>query len=86
MSTRHIRLDLTRSLASLVMLANLFFFCSSYAGAATYYVAPNGSNSNAGTQATPFATLQKAHDIANPGDLIYMRGGTYTFSRTDYPH
>jgi PKD repeat protein len=28
MSTRRIRLDLTRSLASLVMLADLFFFCS----------------------------------------------------------
>jgi len=34
MSTRRIRLDLIRSLASLVMLANLFFFCSSYAQAA----------------------------------------------------
>ena len=33
MSTRRIRLDLTRRLASLVMLANLFFFCSSYAQA-----------------------------------------------------
>src|SRR4030095_6717315 len=46
--------------------------------AATYYVAPSGSNSNPGTLAAPFATLQKAHDIANPGDTIYMRGGTYT--------
>ena len=34
MSTRRIRLDLTKSLASLVMLANLFLFCSSYAQAA----------------------------------------------------
>ncbi|MGH9891650.1 MAG: PKD domain-containing protein, partial [bacterium] len=34
MSTRRIHLDLTRSLASLVMLSNLFFFCSSYAQAA----------------------------------------------------
>ncbi|MGH8187007.1 MAG: right-handed parallel beta-helix repeat-containing protein, partial [Steroidobacteraceae bacterium] len=30
----------------------------------TYYVAPGGSNSNPGTQAAPFATLQKAHDVA----------------------
>jgi len=47
------------------------------AQAATYYVAPGGSNSNPGTIAAPLQTLQKAHDIANPGDTIYMRGGTY---------
>ena len=34
---------------------------------------------NPGTISQPFATLQKAHDIANPGDTIYMRGGTYPF-------
>jgi hypothetical protein len=45
---------------------------------ATYYVAASGSSdSNAGTIAAPFATLQKAHSLANPGDTIYMRGGTY---------
>lgn len=52
--------------------------------AETYYVAPNGSDSNPGTQAAPFATLQKAHDVANPGDTIYMRGGTYKFPRQTY--
>src|SRR4030095_14117277 len=51
--------------------------------AATYYVAPSGSNSNPGTLAAPFATLQKAHDIANPGDTIYMRGGTYVAAQVD---
>ena len=45
--------------------------------AATYYVSPSGSNSNPGTLSAPFQTLQKAHDIANAGDTIYMRGGTY---------
>ncbi|MGH8588262.1 MAG: right-handed parallel beta-helix repeat-containing protein [Gammaproteobacteria bacterium] len=48
--------------------------------AETYYVAPNGSNSNTGTQAQPFATLQRAHDIAVAGDTIYMRGGAYKIS------
>lgn len=48
--------------------------------AATYYVAPGGSNSNPGTLLAPFATLQKAHDVANPGDTIYMRGGTYALN------
>jgi parallel beta-helix repeat protein len=48
--------------------------------AATYYVAPTGSNSNPGSISAPFQTLQKAHDVANPGDTIYMRGGTYMLS------
>jgi hypothetical protein len=43
----------------------------------TYYVATTGNNANPGTIGQPFLTLQKAHDIANPGDTIYMRGGTY---------
>ena len=51
--------------------------------AVTYYVSTSGSNSNPGTISSPFATLQKAHDIAVAGDTIYMRGGTYTLtSRT----
>jgi hypothetical protein len=50
--------------------------------AATYYVSPTGSNSNPGTISAPFATLQKAHDIANPGDTIYMRGGTYMLNNS----
>jgi hypothetical protein len=48
---------------------------------AHYYVATNGSDSNAGTNiALPFATLAKAASLANPGDLIYVRGGTYSWT------
>jgi hypothetical protein len=47
------------------------------ANAATYYVAPNGSDGNPGTLASPFATLQKGHDVASAGDTVYIRGGTY---------
>ena len=42
-----------------------------------YYVALNGSDSNPGTMARPFATLQKAIDVATPGQLVYVRGGVY---------
>ena len=50
---------------------------------ATYYVATNGSDSNAGTSSNaPFATLSKAVGLANPGNLIYVRGGTYHFTST----
>ncbi|WP_302897277.1 right-handed parallel beta-helix repeat-containing protein [Mesorhizobium sp. LMG 17147] len=44
---------------------------------ASYYVSPNGSDNNAGLLDKPFASLQHAHDIAKPGDTIYMRGGVY---------
>ena len=43
----------------------------------TYYVAPTGSDSAAGTMAAPFATLQKANDTAAAGDTILLRAGTY---------
>lgn len=45
--------------------------------AAEYYVAPSGSDSNAGTQAQPFASLQKAANTAVAGDTVWIRGGTY---------
>ena len=70
----------SRGILRALILLSLFIFAPILASAATYYIAPSGSNSNPGTQARPFATLQKAHDIANPGDIIYMRGGTYFFS------
>jgi hypothetical protein len=47
--------------------------------AKSYYVAPNGNDSNPGTIDAPFATINKAHDndALQPGDTIYLRGGTY---------
>jgi hypothetical protein len=43
----------------------------------TYYVAPNGSDSNPGTLAAPFATLQHAAGVAQPGDTVLARNGVY---------
>jgi len=47
------------------------------AEAADYYVSPTGSDSNAGSMAAPFATLQKGNDVAAAGDTVWLRGGTY---------
>jgi parallel beta-helix repeat protein len=41
------------------------------------YVAPNGNNSNPGTQSQPLASIQNAVYEAVPGDTIYVRQGTY---------
>ncbi|MDR9854331.1 right-handed parallel beta-helix repeat-containing protein [Paenibacillus sp. VCA1] len=44
---------------------------------AEYYVSPSGSDSNAGTLASPWKTLQHAADVATPGSKVYVRGGVY---------
>jgi hypothetical protein len=44
---------------------------------ARWYVAMSGSDLNPGTRAKPFRTLQHAADMARPGDVIDVRGGTY---------
>jgi hypothetical protein len=59
------------------LLVGLGFFGTKAAFAAEYYVSPSGSDSSAGTQAAPFATLQKANDTAAAGDTIWLRAGTY---------
>lgn len=62
---------------------------ASAATQATYYVAPNGADSNAGTITAPFKTLQHARDVVRTlsgnmtGDInVYLRGGTYPVSGT----
>ena len=50
------------------------------ARAADFYVATTGSDSNAGTLAAPFASLQKGADVALAGDTVYIRGGTYSIT------
>ncbi|MDM8551537.1 right-handed parallel beta-helix repeat-containing protein [Desulfobacterales bacterium HSG2] len=44
---------------------------------ADYYVATNGSDTNPGTLAQPWKTVQKAADTAGPGTTVYVREGTY---------
>ena len=44
---------------------------------ADYYVSPDGSDTNPGTLAAPFATWRKLNEVLRPGQLAYIRGGTY---------
>ncbi|MGW1749142.1 RICIN domain-containing protein [Streptomyces sp. NPDC002092] len=62
---------------------------ASAATQATYYVAPNGDDSHAGTISAPFKTLQHARDVVRTvnsnmtGDInVYLRGGAYPVSST----
>ncbi len=56
---------------------SVVFLVAGRAAAAEYYVAPDGSDSAAGTLAAPFATLRKGNDVASAGDTVWIRGGTY---------
>jgi hypothetical protein len=47
------------------------------ASAATYHVAPGGSDGNSGSAAAPWATLQHAADTVRPGDTVLVHDGTY---------
>ena len=42
-----------------------------------YHVSPSGSNRNPGTEALPFATIQRAADAAMPGDTVIVHAGEY---------
>src|SRR5690242_1382214 len=42
-----------------------------------YYVSPTGSDSAAGTQSAPWATIAHAQSAVQAGDTVYVRGGTY---------
>ena len=60
-----------------------FFFsliclmCTSNLLAADYFVSPQGSDDNPGTEQRPFATFGKAVSLLKPGDTCYLRKGVY---------
>ena len=41
------------------------------------YIAPDGSDSYPGTVDQPLESIQKAQELASPGDTVFIRGGTY---------
>jgi len=48
--------------------------------AAIYYVDrnhPSASDSNSGTETLPWLTIQHAADSVSPGDMVYVKNGTY---------
>jgi parallel beta-helix repeat protein len=51
------------------------------AATTVYYVSGTGADTNNGkSSSTPFRTLQRAADLTNPGDTVYIMNGTYTDS------
>lgn len=50
----------------------------SSAASLAYYVSPTGSDSNPGTQAAPFRSIEHAASVAGPGTTVHVAPGTYT--------
>jgi hypothetical protein len=61
----------------LVALVASFFPYGQVLAATTYYVAKIGNDSNPGTEAAPWLTIQKAATTMEAGDTVYVKQGTY---------
>jgi len=49
--------------------------------AATYYVSPTGNDAAQGTIQSPWRNMDYASTKMQPGDLLLIRGGTYSYTR-----
>jgi alpha-N-arabinofuranosidase len=67
-----------------VALAGLAAFAAA-AGAAEIHVAVGGKDADPGTRTAPLRTIQRAADIAQPGDIIIVHAGVYR-ERVSPPH
>ena len=56
------------------------------AGGTNLYVATSGSDSNNGSQSSPFATITKADSMATPGTIIHVASGTYSWPGITVSH
>jgi Right handed beta helix region len=74
----------------LVLLGSIFLLQTALSGqlvsAATYFVSPNGNDSNPGTESSPFQTFGKAKDVVrsipkSEATTVYLRKGTYSLTR-----
>ncbi len=82
------RLGNRRSWLFVLLVVSIIFPPAYSARALEVYVSPNGSDSNAGTVAAPYATLEKARDAvrsakaaAKGPSTVWLAGGTYLRSK-----
>ena len=63
----------------IIILMILSIFVITFAHAQVWYVTGAGNDNNDGkTEKTAFRTLQKAADLVQPGDVVYIGNGIYT--------
>src|SRR5438309_2009986 len=69
-----------RTKRAAVLLALPLLVVPALARAATFYVAPTGSDTNPGTMGQPFGTMSRGQTAAAAGDTVFFRGGTYAYT------
>jgi CSLREA domain-containing protein len=62
---------------AVVMMIPTGFLMSQAATENVYYVSPDGDDAHPGSFDQPWRTIQHAVDNVEPGDTIWVRGGTY---------
>lgn len=65
----------------LLFLLTSIFMLTATVTSREIYVSPAGTETASGTQTDPMLSIQKAVDLAEPGDIIYLRGGTYYLTK-----
>ncbi len=61
----------------LVTMTMMLTTAPSLPAATLYYVSPHGNDNNSGTLQEPFASIQRAADVLQPGDTVLIREGVY---------
>lgn len=64
-------------LMALLMAFNNGLLHNIFASGKTYFVSPNGNDSNSGSSLLPFKTISKALSVVTAGDVVYVASGTY---------
>lgn len=67
-----------RSKKFFLFSAILPLLASASAQAAEHFVSLSGNDANPGTLAAPFRTISRAAKVAQPGDVVNVRGGVYS--------
>jgi hypothetical protein len=79
-------------ITGIIIVAVILLLIAVPAFSADYYVSTSGHNNNPGTEALPFATIQKGADEAFAGDNVFIFAGAYVEnvvvnnSGTDYDY
>jgi hypothetical protein len=67
----------------ILRMLTLLFVTSAASHATTYYVSTTGSDSNSGSQSSPWATIAHAVSTVSCGDTVLVQNGTYTQTLTE---
>ena len=79
------RFAISAVFALLPVIGVLWLPAASSWAASTYYVSTSGNDANPGSQSAPWRTIQRAADVAGPGDIVIVTPGSYVgakFSRS----